>query len=339
MDLQNRFAEEERRDITNRMADRQDKAGSMTVDRKNSICALALFLMLITLGNNLCLGEETQEHLPLMKGESLIEPLSESPEHVKMLLDVARGELGYTESKNGRTKYGEWVGDPTCQWCAEFLCWCVDQVDQKSGTQLLEKIYPLYGAQNVGRNWFIREGRYIARIGFVPDWGSQWYRGENELMQKNSYIPQPGDWVFFANTDTGDTYHVAMVEFCGKDTENKVYVHVLEGNMPDKVQRNVYLLTDEHIQGYGTVYDLADWSMHPGNRGEKVRQLQQDLCSLGYMEERFMTGTYGDITRNAVIAFQRDHGIDQTGNAGPLTQRALSSLIEEKFGMDEWDVD
>lgn len=302
---------------------------------KGNVKWLTVILAFLILLASYAAAEDT---LPIDKGHTLIDPIADSPDYVTWLLDIARNELGYTESKSGRTKYGEWVGDPTCQWCAEFLCWCVNRTDEIYQTSLLRNIYPMYGTQNVGRNWFIREGRYIARTGHIPDWGSQWYKGEETMMVKNSYIPQPGDWVFFASTETGDTTHVAMVEFCTRDEAGKVYVHVLEGNNPDKVQRNSYSLTNENIQGYGTVFDLADWSMHFGNKGEKVRSLQEKLCLLGYMEERFITGNYGDITQNAVMAFQRDHGIDTTGNAGPLTQRALLRVIEEEIGDDIWEV-
>lgn len=271
-------------------------------------------------------GEKTGEAAP---DETIIEPEYEVPEYVQLLLEVARGELGYTEGKAGRTKYGEWVGDPTCQWCAEFLCWCVDQTDQRYGLELLHNIYPMYGASNVGRNWFISHGRYIARNGHIPDWGSQWYKGESEMMEKNSYVPQPGDWVFFSILDSGATTHVAMVEYCSVSQDGKIRVHVIEGNNPDKVQRNSYALDDWTIQGYGTVFDLADVTLRFGNKGEKVRQLQMKLVALGYLDERYVTGNFGKITQDAIMHFQRDHGIDQTGNGGPVTQRALDEAVAQ----------
>lgn len=290
-----------------------------------SILLLALLLPALSVQ-----AEALPQFTPELKeGEELIQPAYEVPEYVQQLLSVAREELGYTEGKYGRTKYGEWVGDPTCQWCAEYLCWCVDQTDKRFSQELLYNVYPMYGASNVGRNWFIAQGRYIARTGHVPNWGSQWYKGESTMMKKNSYIPQPGDWVFFSILDSGDTTHVAMVEYCTRNAAGKVYVHVLEGNNPDRVQRNTYALDEQSIQGYGTVFDLADMTMRFGNKGEKVRRLQRDLVLLGYMSEKNTTGQFGQITQDAVMHFQRDHGIEQTGNAGPLTQRALEEAMKE----------
>ena len=60
--------------------------------------------------------------------EEVITPAWEVPDYVTWLLEVAGNEVGYTEGAHGYTKYGEWAGDPYAQWCAEFLCWCVDQV-------------------------------------------------------------------------------------------------------------------------------------------------------------------------------------------------------------------
>lgn len=42
------------------------------------------------------------------------------------LLGVALTQVGYRE-ENGRTKYGEWYGHPTVEWCAVFICWCANQ--------------------------------------------------------------------------------------------------------------------------------------------------------------------------------------------------------------------
>ena len=71
-----------------------------------------------------------------LAGETRIPPSQPVPDYVTWLLDTAVGEIGYREGDHGYTKYGEWAGDPYCQWCAEFLCWCVDQVDRQHGTAL-----------------------------------------------------------------------------------------------------------------------------------------------------------------------------------------------------------
>ena len=52
-----------------------------------------------------------------------IPPAYPIPETAQALLEVAIGELGYTEGRGGETKYGTWYGDAKAEWCAEFLCW------------------------------------------------------------------------------------------------------------------------------------------------------------------------------------------------------------------------
>ncbi len=44
----------------------------------------------------------------------------------KDIIGVAMTQVGYRE-ENGRTKYGEWYGHPTVDWCAVFVAWCANQ--------------------------------------------------------------------------------------------------------------------------------------------------------------------------------------------------------------------
>lgn len=265
---------------------------------------------------------------------TVIPPAYEVPDYVTYLLEVATGELGYTEGDHGWSKYGEWAGDPYAQWCAEYLCWCVDQVDQRYGTQLLRNVYPLYSGSNTGRSWFIRQGRYVVRNGFLQDWGYQWLKGSEDYIHTGDYIPQPGDWVFFTWTNTQDTDHVAMVEYCTQDENGNVQVHVLEGNAPSAVQRNVYDLTYTRILGYGTVHDVAEYTMRSGNTGVKVQALQEKLIYLGYLEAGKADGVFGSGTAAAVRAFQTAHGLSSNGVANQRTQIALNQAVEEAIDSD-----
>ena len=145
------------------------------------------------------------------RAETII-PHGESPDFVQALLTVAEGELGYVEGGNNYSKYGVWSGDPNAAWCAEFICWCVDQLDQQQGTQLLTTVYPKYSGQNTGRDWFIKRGRFVYRKAVCPDWGYQWMKGSDRYLSKNEYIPRPCDLMFFSYNEAGDTEHVALVE-------------------------------------------------------------------------------------------------------------------------------
>lgn len=266
--------------------------------------------------------------------EERIAPAWPVPEYVEHLLQVASEEVGYTED-HGRTKYGEWAGDPYAQWCAEFQCWCVDQVDRRWGTQLLTNVYPRYSASNTGRSWFIRAGRYVVRKGKVEGWGYEWLKGQSSYIRSGDYIPQPGDWVFFTFTAGTDTDHVAMVEYCTRNTETGlILVHVIEGNKPSSVARDVYELNSPNILGYGTVHDVADFTMSFGNRGEKVRQLQEKLAYLGWLDASLVTGRFGDSTAEAVRNYQAAHGLRENSVAGLETQRILEEEYTLRYTSD-----
>ena len=292
---------------------------------KGFACLLALLGLVFP-----ALGEEPSSPLE----EEIIQPQWEVPDYVSWLLEIAGEEVGYREGDHGYSKYGEWSGDPYAQWCAEFLCWCVDQTDQRYGTQLLERVYPLYSGSNTGRSWFISQGRYVVRNGYLTGWGYQWLKWTEAFLTTGDYIPQPGDWVFFTWTDTQDTDHVAMVEYCTRDAEGNVTIHVIEGNNPVAVQRNTYPLTYTRILGYGTVHDVADWTMRYGNSGEKVRQLQEKLATLGYLTAEDIDGGFGMDTSNAVKAFQANMGLKDTGIATMETQRLLSKAASDAIRDD-----
>ena len=266
--------------------------------------------------------------------EAVIAPAYPVPDYVEWLLEAAGREIGYTEEKSGYTKYGAWSGDATAEWCAEFLCWTVNQVEKIYQVKMLNSLYPNYTGTNTGRNWFLRQGRYIARRGTVPSWGSQWFKGQQQAMAPNSYVPQPGDWVFFSNNALGDTMHVAMVEYCAYDEEGKIRVHVIEGNSPwmpapQAVTRNSYAIDHWAIQGYGTVRDLADIVLRQGNEGAKVSALQQALVDTGYLSSQYVTGKFGSLTLQAVKDFQKKQNIEVSGVANHETQQALFRAAEK----------
>ncbi len=269
----------------------------------------------------------TSASLPGRAAERRIEPAYPVPDYVTWLLETASAEVGYREGDHGYSKYGEWAGDPYCQWCAEYLCWCVNQVDEQHGTHLLDSVFPLYSGSNTGRSWFIQQGRFIVRWGNLDGWGYQWLKGSDHFLTTGEYIPQPGDWVFFTWTSDMNTDHVAMVEYCTRDDQGRVTIHCLEGNTPVSVKRADYDLTYSRILGFGTVHDAADWTIRGGNSGFKVRQLQEKLIFLGYLPEGQADGVYGSACAEAVRRIQAEEGLKQNGIANISTQTAIDRRI------------
>lgn len=272
--------------------------------------------------------------------DEVISPAWPVPDYVEHLLQVASEEVCYTED-HGRTKYGAWAGDPAAQWCAEFQCWCVDQVDRRWGTSLLRNVYPYYTSSNTGLRWFLRAGRYVVRRGRVEGWGYEWLKGSSSFIRSGDYIPQPGDWVFFNWNGGTDTDHVALVEYCSRDRATaKVKVHVIEGNNPVAVERNVYELNSSSILGYGTVHDVADITMSFGNEGQKVTLLQEKLAYLGFLDPSLVTGHFGDATTEAIRAYQTARNLRVNGIAGMETQQLLEKEYSRQYlnDPDIWGV-
>lgn len=67
-------------------------------------------------------------------------------------------------------------------------------------------------------------------------------------------------------------------------------------------------------------------AMKQGSRGSNVKQLQQNLIGLGYLDGS-ADGSYGSKTKAAVKDFQRDFGLSADGSAGEATQSALRSAV------------
>ncbi|MBI5413159.1 peptidoglycan-binding protein [Candidatus Peregrinibacteria bacterium] len=64
-----------------------------------------------------------------------------------------------------------------------------------------------------------------------------------------------------------------------------------------------------------------------GTRGKDVENLQKVLKRLGFFQGRLTTEYYGDITKGAIIAFQKSHSIDATGALDTQTRRILNKII------------
>jgi peptidoglycan hydrolase-like protein with peptidoglycan-binding domain len=69
-----------------------------------------------------------------------------------------------------------------------------------------------------------------------------------------------------------------------------------------------------------------DTTLKPGEKGEAVRQLQDQLGRIGYHDvdrKLLADGKFGDRTRRAVEAFQYDYGLEVDGVVGTRTAAAL----------------
>ncbi|WP_298989013.1 L,D-transpeptidase family protein [uncultured Pseudokineococcus sp.] len=72
--------------------------------------------------------------------------------------------------------------------------------------------------------------------------------------------------------------------------------------------------------------DSAPVALRSGDRGERVRAAQERLSDLGYWLGD-ADGSYGELTRQAVLALQGAAGLQQDGVLGPRTSAALADGV------------
>lgn len=163
----------------------------------------------------------------------------------------------------------------------------------------------------------------------------QYYKNQGRLDMN----PKVGDQIFFRYSGTSGADHTGIVV-----AVESQWITTIEGNSGNCVQQRRYDRRDSTIVGYGhpkydaekveekkdTVKPQASTTKHPtvrkGSTGAAVKEMQQKLIALGYScGSKKDDGDFGTNTYNAVVKFQRDHGLDPDGICGPLTWAALDS--------------
>ena len=172
--------------------------------------------------------------------------------------DNANGYDGETGGSTNYTEYGYYMGltgGSSHAWCAAFCSWCfyaaevtdVDgyYYDTGSGNIWADTYVPAWSS------YLIDQGRYKAAYQF---------RNSYSYLYDASYVPQPGDLVFFY-TASGDypgwEGHIGLVAY-----SDGTYVYTLEGNTSsqDGVESEgggmffkKYSLTSSSLVGFGSM--------------------------------------------------------------------------------------
>jgi murein L,D-transpeptidase YcbB/YkuD len=68
------------------------------------------------------------------------------------------------------------------------------------------------------------------------------------------------------------------------------------------------------------------------NSQNDVIALQSFLERKGFLEQKYITGTFGPQTKKAVMLFQKKYGIEVTGSIGIQTRAKINNLIGEEEG-------
>lgn len=67
-----------------------------------------------------------------------------------------------------------------------------------------------------------------------------------------------------------------------------------------------------------------------GRSGQDVKDLQDALKKLGYLKIDKTTNYFGTMTKNAVMSFQRAHGLSPDGSFGPASFNKMNEILSEK---------
>ena len=76
----------------------------------------------------------------------------------------------------------------------------------------------------------------------------------------------------------------------------------------------------------------SDGTCQQGDKGDAVRSVQKRLITLGYLSSGSAAGSFGNQTKNAVMAFQKNNGLSQTGRVNSSTLEKLNSSSAKKAG-------
>lgn len=195
-------------------------------------------------------------------------------------------------------------------WCAFFVSWCA-------------------------RRALISEAVLNTAAYANPEPGP--YNFHVQFRPAGSYFPVSGDLIFYDFTGSGTKWnHTGLVLFVEGG-----FVYTVEGNMGHCVSIRRHRVEDITIRGYGvpeyensdlysfelSSYPEPEHTLRPGAEGDEVRWLQ---CALNHLRIATpITGVFDANTKKSVRRFQELHGIDTTGNYGPLTRAAMSTALEE----------
>lgn len=80
--------------------------------------------------------------------------------------------------------------------------------------------------------------------------------------------------------------------------------------------------------------DTCRRGLRSGCDGAAVRELQQNLTTLGVYNGP-VTGRFRQLTKNAVVNFQRENGINPIGVVGPQTKRAIRLALNQQVNQPQ----
>ena len=246
--------------------------------------------------------------------ETTIPDLSDCETWAEKLLAVAQSQLGYKESvlnftvgpdgeHKGYTRYGAWNGNPYGDWCAMFVSFCLNY----AGIENNEDVIPY--SENC-QTWVAK----LAKIFEDPD----------------TYIPEPGDIVFFDQSGSDYADHVGIVSDVEYGTKT-IKRHVVAGTETAVEDSPIALLTYANsLISEETPVETLEATETEVTIAKSIEVIE------GNSSDRVQTVTY-DMTDSSILGFAsmfkaeyiNDGGdIDDLKNADRINQPATLENIE-----------
>ena len=258
------------------------------------------------------------------------------------LIAWCKGQVGYTEGANNWNKYA--VGKASAYgWDVQNQPWC----DVFCDAGFIE----CFGFETAGKLTYQTMGAFSALCRF----SAQYFKDNGAFF---SY-PEPGDIIFLIY-DGGINHQGIVTDVSGG------VVYTVEGNSSDRVRSCAYAVGSSNIAGYGrprwsifssSSSDPTTTGENPVNypsttqqpspqqlevctititlpvvkykaSGEYVKLMQQRLIAKGYSCGIWgADGDYGNGTKQALLNFQMENGLDQDAVCG---QRTWSAILNYK---------
>lgn len=236
------------------------------------------------------------------------------------IISTALSQLDYEEGPNGETKYGQWYGIPRGHWCDMFVSWCANEAG------IPKSVFPRSAGCTTHVRLFDRMGRY-----------------QPSAARGGSYVPQPGDAIFFydyVKYPAANVVRHAGIVLCvengfvftieGNTLTNRLDYSYCEQVLPllkdelqpkDYVAVKYYSLDDRQIHGYAVPnYSSRDVFSHKGwvdlGKYEPQRSIFNALAAEG-----IMPGT-------SSCTFSPRHG---------MTRGSFLALVMNLYGLSGWD--
>ncbi len=267
-----------------------------------------------------------------------------SSEAIQAVINIAKGEVGYLEKRSnsnlddktanaGSANYTKYWRDvsPSLQaqpWCAAFVTWCFMKAFGQATAKKLLKHYPYTYVPTMASLFSLKSSPAVGDIVLFNRSGSTYtHTGLVIAVSGNNFTTIEG------NTSGGSTI-VANGGGVFQKTYNKSSLGATKYCTPDYSIVTSANSTASSSSSTSTTTSSSSTSrnwLQKGDTGSAVKTMQELLIKAGYsVGIDGADGDFGNNTRNAVLQFQRDNGLDVDGEYGVQSKAKLEAIVAQK---------